>query len=135
LQGQFLADAFAKMGGGMRRILRIYGAKTDNNALLFKQGQDKALDPLLKSGALEVVHEDWADDWKPENGKKIANAGINKAGHAIDGVLASNDGTAGGFIQALIEEGLAGKVLVTGQDADLAACQRIVGGTQSMTIY
>ena len=135
LQGQFLAEAFAKMGGGKKRILRIYGAKTDNNALLFKQGQDKALDPLLKSGALEVIHEDWADDWKPENGKKIANAGINKAGHTFDAILASNDGTAGGAIQALLEEGLAGKVLVTGQDADLAACQRIVGGTQTMTIY
>ncbi len=135
LQGQFLADAFAKMGGGKKRLLRIYGAKTDNNALLFKQGQDKALEPLLKSGAVEVVHEDWADDWKPENGKKIANAGINKAGHNFAAILASNDGTAGGAIQALLEEGLAGKVLVTGQDADLAACQRIVGGTQTMTIY
>lgn len=135
LQGQFVADAFAKMGGGKKRLIRIYGAKTDNNALLFKQGQDRALDPLLKSGALEVVHEDWADDWKPENGKKIANAGINKAGHAFDAILASNDGTAGGAIQALLEEGLAGKVLVTGQDADIAACQRIVGGTQTMTIY
>ena len=135
LQGQFLAEAFGKMGGGKKRIIRIYGAKTDNNALLFKQGQDKALGPLLKSGAVEVVHEDWADDWKPENGKKIANAGINKAGHAFDAILASNDGTAGGAIQALLEEGLAGKVLVTGQDADIAACQRIVGGTQTMTIY
>jgi len=103
--------------------------------VLFKQGQDKALEPYLKSGQIEVVHEDWADDWKPENGKKITNAGINKAGHDIDGILVSNDGTAGGAIQALIEEGLAGKVLVTGQDADLAGCQRIVAGTQSMTIY
>jgi D-xylose transport system substrate-binding protein len=135
LQGQYLVDAFAKMGGGKKRIIRIYGAKTDNNAVLFKQGQNKALDPLIKSGAIEVVHEDWADDWKPENGKKIANAGINKAGHNFDAILASNDGTAGGAIQALIEEGLAGKVLVTGQDADLAACQRIANGTQSMTIY
>lgn len=135
LQGQFLVDAFAKMGGGKKRIIRIYGAKTDNNAVLFKQGQDKALAPLIQSGAIEVVHEDWADDWKPENGKKIANAGINKAGHNFDAILASNDGTAGGAIQALIEEGLAGKVLVTGQDADLAACQRIAAGIQSMTIY
>jgi len=135
LQGQFLAETFARMGGGKKRIIRIYGAKTDNNALLFKQGQDRALEPLLKSGAIEVVHEDWADDWKPENGKKIVNAGINKAGHAFDAILASNDGTAGGAIQALLEEGLAGKVIVTGQDADIAACQRIVAGTQTMTIY
>lgn len=135
MQGRFLAEALTKTGGGTKRIIRIYGAKTDNNAVLFKQGQDQALAPYIQSGQIEVVHQDWADDWKPENGKKITNAGINKAGLSVDGILASNDGTAGGSIQALIEEGLAGKVLVTGQDADLAACQRIVSGTQSMTIY
>src|SRR5690606_224609 len=53
----------------------------------------------------------------------------------FDAILASNDGTAGGAIQALLEEGYAGKKLVTGQDAELVACQRIVQGTQSMTIY
>ena len=55
--------------------------------------------------------------------------------HGIDAVLASNDGTAGGAIQALTEEGLAGKVLVTGQDAETVALQRIAAGTQAMTIY
>lgn len=135
LQAQYLVDALAKTGPGKKRIIRLYGAKTDNNATVFKAGQDKVLRPLIDSGAIEVVHEDWVDDWKPENAKKVANAGLGKAQHNLDGILASNDGTAGGAIQALIEEGLAGKVLVTGQDADLAACQRIVGGTQSMTIY
>jgi len=117
------------------RIVRLYGAPTDNNAKLFKQGQDNILLPLIKAGKIEVVHEDWALDWKPENGKKIMNAAITKAGHDIDAVVVSNDGTAGGAIQALSEEGLAGKVLVTGQDADLAACQRILRGTQTMTVY
>ena len=117
------------------RIVRIYGAPTDNNAKLFKQGQDNVLDPLIKSGKIAVVHEDWALDWKPEVAKKIMNAAITKAGREIDGVLVSNDGTAGGAIQSLVEEGLAGKVLVTGQDADLAACQRILRGTQAMTVY
>lgn len=135
LQGQFIADALPRFEGKKLRLIRLYGAKTDNNAVVFKQGQDKVLEPLIKSGAVEVVHEDWVDDWRPENAKKVANAGLNKAGHQFDAILASNDGTAGGAIQALIEEGLAGKVLVTGQDADLAACQRIVAGTQSMTIY
>ena len=117
------------------RIVRIYGAPTDNNAKLFKQGQDNILEPLIKSGKIVVVHEDWALDWKPEVAKKIMNAAITKAGQEIDAVLASNDGTAGGAIQSLSEEGLAGKVLVTGQDADLAACQRIMRGTQAMTVY
>lgn len=117
------------------RIVRIYGAPTDNNAKLFKQGQDNILGPLIKAGKIIVVHEDWALDWKPDVAKKIMNAAITKAGRDIDAVVVSNDGTAGGAIQSLMEEGLAGKVIVTGQDADLAGCQRILRGTQSMTVY
>jgi D-xylose transport system substrate-binding protein len=132
-QGQFIADRLPPQG--KLRLVRIYGAKTDNNAVLFKQGQDNILKPLIESGRIEVVFEDWAEDWKPENAKRITNAAITKAGRNIDAILASNDGTAGGAIQALIEEGLAGKVTVTGQDADLAGCQRIVAGTQTMTVY
>jgi D-xylose transport system substrate-binding protein len=133
LQARFLVDRLPKEG--KKRIVRIYGAKTDHNALLFKQGQDNVLGPLITRGEFEVVHEDWTQDWKPENAKKIANAAITKAGPNFAAILASNDGTAGGAIQALSEEGLAGKILVTGQDAELSACQRIVNGTQAMTIY
>lgn len=118
------------------QIVRIYGAPTDNNAKMFKQGQDNILLPLIKAGRVNVIHEDAALDWKPENAKKIMNAAITKLGRRkIDAVLATNDGTAGGAIQALMEEGIAGQVLVTGQDADLAACQRIMRGTQAMTVY
>ena len=133
LQAQYLVEHLPTPGHG--RIVRIYGAKTDNNAGQFKQGQDSVLQPLLARGDITVVHEDWADDWKPENAKRIVNAAITAHGAKFDAVLASNDGTAGGAIQALTEEGLAGKVLVTGQDADLVALQRIAGGTQAMTIY
>lgn len=133
LQARFLVDRLPK--DGKKKIVRIYGAKTDHNALLFKQGQDNVLGPLVNRGEFEVVHEDWTQDWKPENAKKIANAAITKAGPNFDAILASNDGTAGGAIQALSEEGLAGKILVTGQDAELSACQRIVNGTQAMTVY
>jgi D-xylose transport system substrate-binding protein len=132
-QGSYAAARLPK--DRTARIVRIYGAPTDNNAKLFKQGQDNVLLPLIKAGKVEVVHEDWALDWKPENAKKIMNAAITKAGRNLDAVVVSNDGTAGGAIQALLEEGLAGKVLVTGQDADLAACQRILRGTQAMTVY
>lgn len=132
LQAKYLTD---RLKGRKARIVRIYGSKTDNNAALFKQGQDNVLKPLVESGQIEVVFEDWALDWKPENAKKIVNAAITAKGREIDGILASNDGTAGGAIQALTEEGLAGKILVTGQDAELAACQRIMRGAQTMTIY
>jgi D-xylose transport system substrate-binding protein len=132
LQAQFLVS---HLPNGKGRIVRVYGSQTDNNAKLFKQGQDNILNPLIKKGDIKVVRADWAEDWKPENAKRIVNAAITDTGGKFDAVLASNDGTAGGSIQALSEAGLAGKVIVTGQDAELAACQRIARGTQAMTIY
>ena len=136
LQAQFILDQLKDRSKQKPiRMVRIYGSKTDHNAFMFKDGQDSALQPAIASGVVQVVHEDWADDWKPENAKRIMNAALTKYGREIDAVLASNDGTAGGAIQALREEGIAGKVLVTGQDAELVACQRIVGGEQAMTIY
>jgi len=133
LQARYVVDHLPRPGHG--KIIRIYGSKSDNNASLFKKGQDQVLRPYIDRHDIEVVHEDWAEDWKPENAKKNVNAAISAHGTSFDAILASNDGTAGGAVQALSEEGLAGKVIVTGQDADLVACQRIVAGTQSMTVY
>lgn len=132
LQAQYMVD---NLPNGKGKIICVYGSKTDNNAKLFKQGQDNILNPLVKKGDIQIIRADWAEDWKPENAKRIVNAAITDTGGGFDGVLASNDGTAGGAVQALSEAGMAGKVIVTGQDAELPACQRIVRGTQSMTIY
>jgi D-xylose transport system substrate-binding protein len=134
LQAQYVLDALASRPKPVE-IVRIYGSKTANNAFLFKAGQDAALEDAIADGTVIVIHEDWADDWKPENAKRIMNAAITRHGRDIDAVLASNDGTAGGAIQALREEGIAGGIVVTGQDAELVAVQRIVGGEQTMTIY
>ncbi len=128
-QARFLVERLHGKG----KVVRIYGAPTDNNARLFKQGQDEILKPYVDRGDIVVVHEDWAEDWKPENAKRITSAAITK-NRKFDGLLASNDGTAGGAIQALYEEKITG-VIVTGQDAELPACQRIAAGSQTMTIY
>jgi len=135
MQARFLVDKLRSLGKKKARVVRIMGAPSDNNAKMFKDGQDRAFAPYLESHEVEIVHEDWAEEWKPENGKKIVNAAITRAGRDIDAVLASNDGLAGGAIQALAEEGLEGKVFVTGMDAELAALQRIASGTQTMTVY
>lgn len=134
LQGAYLVEVLGQ-ATQPAKIVRIYGSKTDNNAFVVKAGQDKALAPAIADGSIEVIHEDWADEWKPENAKRIMNAAITKYGNTIDAVLTSNDGTAGGAIQALREEGLAGSIYVTGQDADLVACQRIARDEQSMTVF
>jgi len=134
LQARYLMDTLKPSPARPARLIRLYGARTDNNAVLFKQGQDEALKPFIDSGAVKVVWEDWTEDWKPENAKRIVNAAITRHGAEFDAILASNDGTAGGAIQALREEKITGK-LVTGQDAELVAVQRIASGEQAMTIY
>lgn len=135
LQARYLLEALPPTRERPLRIVRVLGAPSDPNAAQYKQGQDAVLAPHLAAGEVEIVFEDWAEEWKPESAKRIVNAAITRHGPRFDAVLASNDGTAGGALQALEEEGLTGKVLVTGQDADLVAVQRIARGVQAMTIY
>ncbi|MBZ4646598.1 MAG: D-xylose transport system substrate-binding protein [Petroclostridium sp.] len=113
----------------------IGGAPTDNNAKLFREGQMNILQPLIDKGDIKIVGDQWAKDWQPEEALKHTENALTANNNKIDVVVASNDGTAGGAIQALAEQKLDGKVLVTGQDAELAAVQRIVEGKQAMTVY
>jgi D-xylose transport system substrate-binding protein len=113
------------------------GAPTDNNAQLLRKGQLRALQPAIDSGDIRLVAggEHWAVNWDPRDALKKAEQVLTQTNNQIDAVVASNDGTAGGVIQALEGQNLAGSVLISGQDAELAACQRIVKGTQTMTVY
>ena len=113
----------------------IGGAPTDNNALLYHAGQMKVLQPSIDSGDIHIVTEQWARDWLAVEALKIMENALTRAANKVDAVVAANDGVAGGVIQALTEQGLAGRTLVSGQDAELSACQRIASGTQSMTVY
>ena len=132
-QAQTLLDHLPKTG--QSRIVRVFGAPTDNNAKLFKQGQDNVILPAIEAGRIKVLHQGWAEGWMPKNSKIIVNAALANHGTDIQAILTSNDGTAGGAVQSLTEKNLTGKVLVTGQDAEIAAIQRIIRGEQLMTIY
>lgn len=113
----------------------IGGAVTDNNAILFKKGVFHVLQPLIDRGDIKIVYDQWTMDWNPANALANMEAALKANGNQIDAVIAANDATAGGVIQALTANGLAGKIPVAGQDAELAAVQRIVQGTQTMTVY
>lgn len=117
------------------RYVLIAGAPTDNNAHLYHDGQMQVIKPYIDSGAIQVVGDQWASDWQPLEALKIMENALTRNANRVDAVVVSNDGLAGGVIQALAEQNLAGKVIVTGQDAELSACQRVVSGTQSMTVY
>jgi len=111
------------------------GAPTDNNAKMLREGQMKVLQPLIDKGDIKVVGRQWVKDWSPSEAMAIVENALTANGNRIDAVVASNDATAGGAIQALAAQKLGGKVPVSGQDADLAAVRRVIAGTQSMTVY
>lgn len=132
--GEMQAQAVtSKVGKG--NFVYIGGADTDNNAHMFKEGAMKVLNPLKDKGDIKIVYDQFSKDWKPEEALKNMENALTANKNNIQAVVAANDGTAGGAIQALAAQGLAGKIPVSGQDADLAAVQRIAEGTQTMTVY
>jgi D-xylose transport system substrate-binding protein len=113
----------------------IGGSPTDNNAKMFRDGQMEVLKPFIDKGDIKIVTDQWAKDWQSSEALKHTENALTRSNNNIQAVVASNDGTAGGVIAALAQQKLAGKVFVSGQDADLAGCQRVAEGTQSMTVY
>ncbi len=113
----------------------VYGAPTDNNALIMKAEQAKVLKSAVDSGAVKIVADQHAVEWSPEAALKIVENALTNNNNDIAAIVCSNDGTAGGAIQALKSQGLIGKVVVTGMDAQIDGLQRIAQGEQSMTVY
>ncbi|MET1029749.1 sugar ABC transporter substrate-binding protein [Domibacillus tundrae] len=116
-------------------IAYIGGAESDNNAILFRQGAMNVLKPLIDKGTIKLVYDQYTDGWDPKKAEANMKTALGKNGNKINAVVAANDGTAGGVINALSAAGLAGKVPVSGQDAELEGVRRVVAGTQSMTVY
>ena len=130
LQGQWLVSQVAK-----GNFIIMAGDPGDNNAKLFKQGAMKFIQPLIDSGDVKVVADQAVANWLPSNALNIVENALTAAKNNVQAILAPNDGTAGGAIQALTAQKLAGKVPVTGQDAEAAAAKRINDGTQGMTVF
>ena len=129
-QGDGLLQALgdkAKSG----QIVMINGDPTDNNATLFKKGAHSALD-----GKVTIGKEYDTPQWSPDNAQREMEQAVTALGKdKIVGVYAANDGTAGGAISAMKGAGFSPLPPVTGQDAELAAIQRILAGEQTLTVY
>ena len=125
--------ALGKMPKG--NYVMVYGSSTDNNAVIMKKSELEVLQSAIDKKDITVVAENFIDDWKPELALNFAENALTKNNDKIDAFVVSNDGMAGGVVSALEKKGLAGKVIVTGQDAALDALQRIAEGKQTMTVY
>lgn len=116
------------------------GASSDNNSKLIRKGQLEAIEEHEKKTGdkINILADPYLDNWDREEARrKISNllTKFKAEGKRVDAIVASNDATAGGVVAALMAENLQGKVAVSGQDAELTACQRIAEGTQTVTVY
>ena len=132
-QGEALSEKLAEEGSDKGPIVQINGAPTDNNAKLFKEGSTEIFD----QEGVEIAKEYDTPDWSPDEAQVEMEQAITSEGeNGFAGVYAANDGTAGGAIAALKSAGINPESKpVTGQDAELAAIQRILAGEQYMTVY
>jgi D-xylose transport system substrate-binding protein len=132
-QGKFLLEALEKAGKPKPSVVMINGSPTDSNAPPYKRGAHSVLD----AAGVKVVKEYDTPDWSPDKAQSEMEQAITSVGrNGFDGVYVANDGMAGGAIAALKGAQIdPSQRPVTGQDAELAAIQRILVGDQLMTVY
>ncbi len=137
LQGQYIVDHYKSYvtGAGHNNVAMINGAQTDNNAILFRQGALKALQPLYDAGTLKKVYDQYTPGWDNPTAQTEMEGVLTANQNNIQIAYVANDGMANSVIAALKAQHLNGKVLVTGQDATVAGLQNIITGDQSMTVY
>ncbi|MET1058458.1 MAG: substrate-binding domain-containing protein [Nocardioides sp.] len=134
LMGEGLTKCLDDAGKAKANIVFINGDPNDNNAALFKEGYQTNLQPKFDSGDYKLVG-DQTGEWDATKAGTAFEQLFTKNNGKVDGVVSANDTMAGGIIARLKANGLDGKVPVTGQDASVEGLQRILAGTQCMTVY
>ena len=129
--GEGLVKCLKDDGKTTGGIVELNGSPTDNNATLFKSGYDKA----IKAAGYSIVADQSVPDWDNTKAGTIFEQINTKQKGKFVGVAAANDGLGGAVVARLKSEGLAGKIPVTGQDATDDGLQRVLQGTQCMTVY
>lgn len=128
--GELMGEHMRRHLKGTGEVLQICGPLADNNVSQIMAGFESA----LAGSDLKITLTEHAQNWLAETGFSVTSSYLG-AMKEPDGIMCGNDSIAGQAIRALSEHRLAGSVCVVGQDADLDACQRIVEGTQCMTVY
>lgn len=128
--GELMAEYIKEYIGNEGTIIQIKGSPTDYNVQMVQDGFER----ILSTTRIKIDYAEFSQGWVAENGFTVTEEYL-KTGKVPDAIMCGNDNLAAHAIRALIEHRLGGKVCVVGQDADLEACQRIVEGTQYMTVY
>ncbi len=132
--GELQAEYLTRLKPSGNYII-LGGAMKDNNSALLRLGQMNVLQPLIDKGDIDIILDKNIADWSEEKAYEEINNYLEAENKKPDAIIASNDILANGAARALKEHGMGKDVLLSGQDALLEACQRIVEGTQTMTVY
>ena len=128
--GTMMAQSLIDEGLAGGNVLMLGGSPQDNNVSLVEGGFKK----VMEENDVTVLDSFHADGWRAELAAAYVYDHVDVVSEA-DAIMCGNDNLASQVVHALAEKRLAGDILVVGQDADLEACQRIVEGTQVMTVY
>jgi D-xylose transport system substrate-binding protein len=129
--GTMMGEALIDNGiGEESRVLMLGGPEADNNVPLVEGG----FRAVMEDNNVNILDSTHAEGWKAELAAAYVYEHMDIVAQA-DAIMCGNDDLASKVVHALAEKRMAGDVLVVGQDADLEACQRIVEGTQVMTVY
>ena len=130
LQAEYLTSIIPK-----GNYMVLGGAPTDPNSKLLHLGQMNILQPLITKGDVKLVHDSFVDNWDENNAYQVVLKYLNGDNPRLDAIVSSSDNLTTGAIRAMQEQGVVGEVIISGQDAQEEACQRILAGSQIMTVY
>jgi D-xylose transport system substrate-binding protein len=129
--GEGLVKGLKENGKTSGPVVLLNGSPTDNNATLFKQGYEK----VIKDAGYTVAADQAVKDWDNQQALTDFEQIFTKTKGDFVGVAAANDGLGGSVVSVLQKNNLAGKIPVTGQDATDEGLQRVLQGTQYVTVY
>jgi len=135
-QGKRAAELIAKMSKSPVKVARVKGNQGEYGTGQYEAGQNEFLKPLIDSGKVKVVCEQYTQNWDPVKAQTFAEDCLTRNGGDVDVFLGMNDGTTGGSVAALIGRGMKpGQKLVTGgQDATVEALRYIAQGWQDNSV-
>ncbi|MFM7212760.1 MAG: sugar ABC transporter substrate-binding protein [Actinomycetota bacterium] len=129
--GEGLVTCMQNNGNTSGPVVLLNGSPTDNNATLFKEGYEK----VITDAGYTIAADQAVPDWDNTKAGTIFEQIYTEVGGDLIGVASANDGLGGAAISVLERNGVAGEIPVTGQDATDEGLQRVLLGTQCMTVY
>jgi D-xylose transport system substrate-binding protein len=133
LEAKYVMAAVSKTVS-VANVMIVDGALTDPNAVQVHNGVMEVLQPLVDAGKIKIVYDKYTPNWDPDTANSDV-AGFLATGVKVDAIISANDSMSDGISAALKADGLLGKIPLSGQDAAISAMQRLVAGTQTVSVY